>query len=170
MLGTIYRIQSRIDDQFYIGSTIQPLKKRLKNHKSKAKDRPQTPLYAHFNQCGWEHAYIVCVREIQVSSKRELLLLEKEEIMRHLSTPECLNVARPCITHQEKKDADREYGKKRRIEKRDVERERVCQWRLNNPEKYAEQVKRSMEKQRMQRETTYSTSGDRERNRPVANW
>jgi len=48
---------------------------------------------------------------------------------------------------------DKQYSKSRRDQYPQEERERVKQWRLKNPEKYAEQVKRSVQKQREKRQS-----------------
>jgi hypothetical protein len=148
MKGVVYRFQCRETGKFYIGSTTQPIKKRLKNHKSKAKEehRKNTPLYSHVNSVGWNNIDIIVVAEREFDSKPHLLQFEKDEILKHSTNVMCLNHNRPIRTPQEKKEDDKEYGKQRRTEKREAENERVRQWRLANPEKYAEQKKRSIEK------------------------
>ena len=148
MKGLVYRFQCRQTGKFYIGSTTQDIKKRLKNHKSKAKEehRKNTPLYSHVNLVGWNSIDVIIVFEEEFVSRTQLLQLEKDEIMKHLNDANCLNNNRPIRTSEEKKEQDKEYGKQRRIEQKEKERERVRKWRLDNPEKYAEQKRRSIEK------------------------
>lgn len=151
MIGRIYRISG--GGKFYIGSTTQPLKKRLKNHRSKSKEetRKNTPLYKHFNVIGWDGVIIELIAEQDFVDKSEMFGLEKSEILKHQSDENCLNYAKPTITAEEKRERDRAYGKKRRTENPDSERIRVAEWRRNNPDKYAQQVARSVERQRQKR-------------------
>lgn len=154
MKGLIYRFQCRQTGKFYIGSTTQDIKKRVKNHKSKAKEeyRKNTPLYSHVNSVGWNNIDVVIVVEIDFDSRSHLLQHEKNEITKHLTDANCLNHNRPIRTTEEKKQHDAEYGKKRRAEQKERERNRVSEWRLNNPEKYAEQCRRANKKRRLARE------------------
>lgn len=147
MIGRLYKIVSTTDDSFYIGSTRQSLAMRLKNHRSKSKDpvRQKTPLYVYFNRVGWIHARIELLSELEDVSDADLLGMEKAEICAVISDPNCLNKATPLRTSEEKKQRDSEYGKLRRAIKRDDERARVKQWRLDNPEKRKEQVRRANE-------------------------
>jgi len=151
MIGRIYRIESDIDKRFYIGSTTQTLKKRFDNHKSKAKEecRKNTYLYVHFNECGWSHASISLVCEYDNITKEELLQHEKHEIERTRSEL-CLNKNRPMITPEDKKATDKEYGRIRRQQMKEHERERVRLWRLNNPDKRKEQTQRYRDKKKAQ--------------------
>lgn len=148
MIGRLYKIESNVDGCFYIGSTRQDLKNRLKNHKSKSKDpiRQKTPLYVYFNRVGWEHAEIQLLAELESISDIELLELEKAEILNVINDEQCLNKSRPIRTSDEKKERDREYGKVRRRDNREAELQRVRQWRLDNPEKYADQCRRANER------------------------
>ena len=86
--------------------------------------------------------------EVDVESRRDLLALERAEILKHLGSPLCLNHNRPIITREEKKESDADYGKKRRAENMEDERQRVAEWRTRNPEKYAEQVRRYNQRKR----------------------
>jgi hypothetical protein len=153
MIGRIYKIQSTLDNSFYIGSTRQTLAMRLKNHRSKSKDpvRQKTPLYIYFNRVGWEYARIELLAEVEDISDNELLGIERAEITGVITDPNCLNKATPLRTPEEKRQRDKEYGKVRRILKGDEERTRVKQWRLDNPEKYAEQRRRANERAKEKR-------------------
>jgi hypothetical protein len=89
--------------------------------------------------------------DVEVESRRGLLELEKAEILKHIDNPLCLNHNRPVISREEKRQSDVEYGKRRREVNKERERNRVAEWRKNNPKKYAEQVRRSVEQQRIKR-------------------
>jgi len=153
MIGRLYKIQSTLDNSFYIGSTRQSLTMRLKNHRSKSKDpiRQNTPLYIYFNRVGWTHAQIELLAELENITDTELLGIEKAEITGALTDPNCLNKATPLRTPEDKKERDKEYGKVRREMKGDEERARVKKWRIDNPEKYAEQCRRANERNREMR-------------------
>jgi hypothetical protein len=148
MIGRLYKIRSVLDDSFYIGSTRQSLTMRLKNHRSKSKDpvRQKTPLYVYFNRIGWINARIELLGEFENITNIELLEIEKAEINGALIDPNCLNKATPLRTPEEKKQRDKEYGKVYLQEHLDHIREKTRQWRLDNPEKYAEQRRRANER------------------------
>jgi hypothetical protein len=153
MIGRLYKIVSTADKSFYIGSTRQSLAMRLKNHRSKSKDpvRQKTPLYVYFNRVGWIHAQIELLSELEDVSDADLLGMEKAEICAAIADPNCLNKATPLRTAEDKKQMDKEYGKLRRARKGDEERARVRQWRLDNPEKYADQCRRANERAKEKR-------------------
>ena len=153
MKGTIYKITCKLTSKYYIGSTIHTLKYRLKKHRSTSKepDKMNSPFYTHFRSVGWHHADIQAMYEVDFETRKQLLQIEKEEIVKHLNNELCLNRNRPCISREEKKEHDAEYGKKRRAEQKEKERQRVAEWRMDNPEKYAAQLQRSVERQRAKR-------------------
>ena len=142
MIGRVYRIEGC--GKFYIGSTTQNLKTRLKNHKSKSKEtsRQKTPLYMHFNLIGWEHARITSIQELEITDRKQLSLKEDEVIRENIDNEHCLNKARVKITEEERKVRDSLYGKKRREKCKNEEKERVKTWRMLNPEKWKEQTLR----------------------------
>ena len=153
MIGRLYKISSTVDESFYIGSTRQSLAMRLKNHRSKSKDpvRQKTPLYVYFNRVGWVHARIELLAEVDIITDLDLLGMEKAEISGVVTDPRCLNKATPLRTPEDKKERDKEYSKVYHQDHRDHNREKIRQWRLDNPEKYAEQCRRAKERAREKR-------------------
>lgn len=153
MKGTIYRLECSISKKFYIGSTIHTLVYRLKKHRSTSKepDKKGSPLYTHFTEVGWEVARIMPLYEVDFETRRDLLRIERDEIDKYLHDSLCLNHNRPIITPEEKKQMDAEQGKLYREKNREAGRNRVAEWRRNNPELRAEQVRRSLEQQRLKR-------------------
>ena len=149
----IYKLECRETGKFYIGSTTSTLNCRLKHHRSASKEphRQNSPLYTHFREVGWDKARMITLCEIDVESRQEMLSIEKSEILKYMGSDLCLNHNRPIITRDEKKLSDAEYGKQRREIYADKERNRVAEWRRKNPEKYAEQLKRTCERQRERR-------------------
>lgn len=126
----------------------------MKKHRSASKepDKMKSPFHTHFRNVGWENAEIRTLYEIEFETRGQLLQAEKDEIIKHLSNESCLNCNRPLITPEEKKQCDAEYGKQRRTDHKERERQRVIEWRKKNPEKYAEQCRRAYEKRRQARE------------------
>jgi hypothetical protein len=148
MFGRIYRLIG--GDKFYIGSTIQTLARRLSKHKSrsKEKDRKNSNLYKYFTEIGWENVTIELIEEIEIKTRKDLFELECKYIRDSLIDEKCLNINRPVRTIEERKEQDRQIGKRIRSERPDHERERVAEWRRKNPEKYRAQVQRFLEKQK----------------------
>jgi hypothetical protein len=91
------------------------------------------------------------LHELTVEGKTQLLELEKTEILKHLGNELCLNHNRPIRTTDEKKQQNIDYGKLRRATKSSEERARVRQWRIDNPEKRKEQVRRANERAKERR-------------------
>ena len=148
MFGRIYRLIG--GDKFYIGSTIQSLPRRLSKHKSRSKEenRKNSVLYKYFTEIGWDNVSIELIEEIEIETRKQLFELECKYIKQSLIDEKCLNINRPVRTIEERKEQDRQIGKRIRSERPDHERERVAEWRRKNPEKYRAQVQRFLEKQK----------------------
>ena len=148
MLGRIYKLSG--GGKFYIGSTTETLKGRLKHHRSRSNDsdRRQSELYIHFKNIGWEQAIIELIEEIEVETRKQLLERECIYIKESMKDPHCLNKNRPTRTTHEKKEQDKVISRKIRTENPERERSRVAEWRRNNPEKYREQIDRVLAKDR----------------------
>lgn len=153
MKGVIYKLECPTTKKFYIGSTIHTLPYRLKKHRSTSKesDKKGSPLYTHFTEAGWDGAQMTQLYEVEFETRRDLLGAERTEIDKYLGDPLCLNHNRPIITVEEKRQLDAELGRQRRNSNKEAERERVAEWRRKNPELRAEQVRRSLEQQRLKR-------------------
>ena len=90
----IYKITNE-DDQVYIGSTSQPIKKRFLTHKSAVKQNISKCSLKHFNM---DTAKLELVEQVS-GSKRDMLFREKY----HIENTECVNVNRPIVTDEERK-------------------------------------------------------------------
>jgi len=71
----IYQILNHIDDDIYVGSTIEPLSVRMGKHRSDVA-RHTSPLYQKMNHLGKEHFYIELVEEYPCNNRTELLARE----------------------------------------------------------------------------------------------
>ena len=72
--GKIYKVFNTINDDIYIGSTIQPLSQRMIKHKDDVKSNKeyQTTICVLMKQLGVEHFYIELVESYPCSIKEEL--------------------------------------------------------------------------------------------------
>lgn len=68
----IYKLVNNIDNEIYVGSTVNPLYKRKGDHKSRAKTQPNRNIYIHLNQVGWENVEIILIENYVCNSKDEL--------------------------------------------------------------------------------------------------
>lgn len=145
MSGLVYRLTSRCDGYFYIGSTMNTLANRMKRHKALLSDpvRCRSPVYTHFNDVGWENnAVIEQVEEFVGITRTELRQREMDELMKVVDDPMCLNRNRPIRTNEDKKESDKEYGRIYRERTKEHQRERIRKWRAENPEKWKAQTAR----------------------------
>ena len=153
MVGLVYRLTSTCDGYYYIGSTMTSLAKRMQHHKALLKDpvRCRSAVYTHFNSVGWDNnAEITLISEYDVTFRDELRQHEMDELMKVVDDPFCLNQNRPIRNDEDKKASDKEYGRIRREQMKEDERERVRIWRLNNPDKRKEQTQRYRDKKKGQ--------------------
>ena len=98
--GKIYRIWNDTNEEFYIGSTTDVLRKRFYKHKYDSRQDPDAgmKLYQAFRDIGIEHFKIELVELVSCVSKDELLRREGE-IIRQLKPQ--LNIRIPSRTPQE---------------------------------------------------------------------
>ena len=133
--GKIYKVLNTIDDEIYVGSTTQPLSKRMYEHRGVNKSSMRkSKVYTHMTKLGVDNFYIELIEQCPCKTIEELNAKEGEWI-RKIAT---LNVA---IAGRNKK----EYNNEHKHEAREWHRA----WRANNLQKRAEQerawVKRNME-------------------------
>ena len=72
--GRIYKILNYIDDKVYVGSTTQPLSKRMAQHR-RAANRPKIqhyPLYMKMKEYGIENFYIELIEAYPCGNSKEL--------------------------------------------------------------------------------------------------
>ena len=95
--GKIYSIRNTIDDDIYVGSTTQPLCKRMAAHKNNSKFKPHYKLYTKMDEVGLDNFYIELIEKYPCENKEEL---RKREgfFIREMGT---LN---SCIAGRSKKD------------------------------------------------------------------
>lgn len=70
--GKIYSIRNTVDDDIYVGSTTQPLCKRMAAHKNKFKFKPHYKLYMKMAEIGLDNFYIELIENCPCENKEEL--------------------------------------------------------------------------------------------------
>ena len=106
--GKIYCIRNNIDDDIYVGSTTQPLSKRMAWHRQSTKKEAKKhyKLYQKMNEVGIDNFYIELFEKYPCDSKEELFRKEGE-VMRELKP--ILNSKIQGRTLEEWLDDNKEY-------------------------------------------------------------
>ena len=74
--GKIYKILNSIDDEIYVGSTIEALSRRMTRHRSLANTNPYNKLYKHMIDIGIDKFYIELVENYPCNDVYELIARE----------------------------------------------------------------------------------------------
>ena len=80
--GKIYCIRNWVDDDIYVGSTCQPLSKRMAWHRQsiRTQKKKHYKIYQKINDVGIENFYIELIENYPCGSKEELMRKEGEII------------------------------------------------------------------------------------------
>ena len=80
--GKIYCIRNNIDDDIYVGSTTQPLSKRMAWHRDgmKHNKKKHLKIYQKMNEQGYDQFYIELIEEYQCDNVEQLRRREGEII------------------------------------------------------------------------------------------
>ena len=70
--GKIYKVLNTIDDEIYVGSTIETLGQRMAKHRSDLKRRPNHNIYKHMNELGAGNFYIELIDNYYCNDVYEL--------------------------------------------------------------------------------------------------
>lgn len=141
--GKIYTIRSHQTNKYYIGSTTQPLAKRLFGHKSNYSKYMEGKFKSNltsFEIIKLNDYYIELFENYPCNSKNELDKREGELIRLHKN--ECVNIVIPCRTKKQytldTKDIKREYDRNYREVNKDKKQECNRNYRENNKDKIKE--------------------------------
>ena len=112
--GKIYTIRNHIDDDIYVGSTTQPLSKRMVWHRSTMKREKicNRKVYKHMNDLGIENFYIELYESYPCNSCEELTKREGQ-IIRDIGT---LNMTIAGQNGKEYREANKEKISEQRKE------------------------------------------------------
>ena len=80
--GKIYKILNAIDDDCYVGSTCQPLSKRMAKHRESMHNtvKKDRKLYAKMHELGVDNFYIELIEEFPCENIEQLRKREGESI------------------------------------------------------------------------------------------
>ena len=133
----IYKILNTVNDSCYIGSTCQPLSKRMAKHRitMKSENKNKNKLYQIMNELGVDNFYIELVKECTVENIEQLRAIEGTYI-RQLGTLNMQVAGRSkkqwC---EDNKDWIYERDKNYREENKDGIREMKKKWGNENKDR-----------------------------------
>ena len=128
--GKIYKILNAIDDELYVGSTVEPLCKRMAKHRHNVNQSPHFKLYKHMINHGIDNFYIELIENYACSSKEELQAKEGSWI-RQVGT---LNSRIEGRTQKERRQEHPEYMIQYRSENVERIRQQVSTYNQNHKE------------------------------------
>lgn len=165
----IYIIRNTENDKVYIGSTTQPLSKRMAEHRWKIRNKKcgNYPLYVAFKDMGVDKFYIELLEEYPCSNVEQLLAREGHFIRKHNSYENGYNQVVAGRTVQEYRhenrevmneklreyrrnnlDHERERGREYYHEHKEERNRKTKEWRQRNKEKYNEYQRQRYAKKR----------------------
>ena len=131
----VYKLQHE-DGHFYIGSSINELRMRLRHHKNNTKNR-KSRVYTHING-EWDKVKIVLIEAFECNNRDELRRKEQEYIQKELKNELCLNHNRAFRTEEERKQEEAERLSKYNAEHKDDIKEHKAEYYEANKDKINE--------------------------------
>ena len=146
--GKIYCIRNSITPDIYIGSTTQPLSKRMETHRSKCKKyEGGCVLFKQMRELGLDNFYIELLEEFPCDNVEQLRKREGELTREHKPK---LNTRIECRTNQEyyidTRDVRLQYNKEYYDKNKDKLIDNVKQYYKDNKEHKQEYIKQYREK------------------------
>ena len=137
--GQIYAIRSHQTEDIYIGSTTQPLYKRLYTHKKNYKSflNGKYPYVSSYEIIKYDDCYIELYELCPCNSKQELEKREGE-IIRSI---ECVNKYVAGRTHKQHYEENKEKRLQQCKEYYDKNKEKILQQRKERRERNREEIK-----------------------------
>jgi len=130
--GRVYKIVNDVDDQIYVGSTVQALSMRMSGHRRDSKkSTKESKLYLFMRSAGVNHFKAVLLEEDEFKSKEELRAREHYWIQE--LRPE-LNCKGAYLNKEQKRESQHKWGK----DNPEKLREAKQKWAKNNPSKVRE--------------------------------
>lgn len=138
--GKIYSIRSYQTDKIYIGSTTQPLSKRLYKHKINFKNynKGKYCYTTSYEIVKHDDCYVELLELCPCTCKEELLKREGELIREKKN---CVNKIIPGRTDKEYYDDNKEKYKQYRLDNKEKTKIYDKQYRIDNEEKIKERYK-----------------------------
>ena len=115
----IYKIVNDVADKVHVGSTTEPLDRRMLNHLIDYKWRPDNKLYTKIHKIGIEHFKIILISIYPCKSKEQLIQREREEYDKYdtdiLLNTYCQKVSEEEINQRNQKCRKLYYEKTKNI-------------------------------------------------------
>ena len=148
----IYKLVDQVNGYYYIGSTCNPLSKRLHWHKqnSKKQSLQNIKVYKHFNSIGWENVKIILIQEHYLDNKEQLLREEDNIIQMYLYDAKCLNSYRAFLSEEERKEHKMQYRNQYNNLNKEKINEQHKQYYEDNKERVREKQKEYIETHKQQ--------------------
>jgi predicted GIY-YIG superfamily endonuclease len=129
----LYKIVSNVSNEMYIGSTIQPLYKRMNQHRKRFKHCEQNQYSSSilFKKYGIENCSIVLLKEIEIKNFEEQRKLEREEYDKYKDF--CVNLRNPSISPDEIRENRKNWGMNN---KQRINENKNRNYRKNNTDKF----------------------------------
>ena len=108
MNGKIYQLLNKVNDEVYVGSTLQPLSKRFYSHKTKS-DHLNNKLSELIRTIGKDNCYIELIENYPCNTKEELLAREGHYIRERAT----LNQQIAGRTRKERREVNAEHIKEK---------------------------------------------------------
>ena len=121
----IYKIVNDVDDKIYIGSTRQPLYKRINQHRVRFRGNYKFQYSSRilFEKYGIDNCSIVLIEEVDVKNIEEQRKIEREWYDRLKAN--AVNILLPCITNEEKIEQRKLYWDNAKIKEKRKEQYKV---------------------------------------------
>ena len=134
--GKIYKIFNNIDEEIYVGSTIERLSQRIAKHRCKCEAQPHYKLYQHMATYGKHNFFIELIENYPCENKEELNAREGEWI-RKIGT---LNQKIAGRNSKGWYEDNREEHNQKTKEYRNNHREEIMQLQKEYRQKHQEQI------------------------------
>ena len=151
--GKIYSIRSHQTDKFYIGSTTQPLSKRLSAHKAHFRAYLDGKYHkvTSFDIIEYGDAYIELLEECPCETKDQL----------HKREGECIRAEPSCVNKVVAGRTKKEYMKTYCADNADKKKEYSKQYREQNADKIKQYKEQNADKIKEHLKTYYANNADK---------
>lgn len=151
--GIVYRLYSKLNKYYYIGSTENSinirLKKHIQSHKQYIKNKCiqcSSVLILDYEDWNYEILY-----QGYFTNKYELK--KKEDTYINLTNPFCVNIRRAFITPEQKRQYNIQYNRKYNKQYYNNNKQYYKDYYKNNIERYKENYQKQKLKQKLQQST-----------------
>ena len=102
MKGIVYVLKFS-DGKFYIGSTVETIAGRMRNHRHDCKRRATGFLYKHWRHLN-EEPNAEILDTVDLETKEDLRTIERHWLEPFLEDVDCLNCYKPRLTDNERRE------------------------------------------------------------------